>query len=628
MLSLPAQAQSLPARETAEKIEPVHTSITVTEKLTAEAPAAVSILPPDEIRRLPGVNLDDRLRLVPGFSLFRRSSSLVAHPTTQGVSLRGLGSTGASRTLVLWDGLPVNDPFGGWVYWTRFPIEELERVEISRGASTSVFGDRAMGGAIAMFSRDPERHRFDGSYEGGNRDTHSLSAGYSNLWGPVGLSATGRGFTTDGYFLVPERNRGAIDRMAGVRFASGGVKLDYLGSRDRFFLKSDVLVEDRENGTTIQRNSTSFGTLAGHWSRTTRKDNFSAVGYHVREEFHSSFSAIVATRATERLTSIQTVPAESTGGAATWRRAGGSWNALAGGDVVRLEGSSLETFFPGGLRVGGGSMVQGGVFVQGDAELGPARIYLGARHHSTGLGRRFFSPSAGLAAGRGRWRARGSVYRSFRAQTLNELFREFRAGTAVTLANDQLRPERLFGAEAGLDFSGESTRVGFSAFRNSLRDVITNVTLSITPTLTTRQRQNAAQALARGVEVDLRRRWRGWQGEASYLFVDSRFNAGFRTPQVARHQGSAQIVYAGEDTLASFGVRSYSLQYEDDRNLFVLPGFGSFHISLRQRLGKGFSATVAVENLLNKEYWVGFATIPSIGPPRLWRAGLRWEGRL
>jgi Outer membrane receptor for ferrienterochelin and colicins len=85
------------------------------------------------VQQQSGVNLDDRLRSVPGFSLFRRSSSLVANPTTQGVSLRGLGSSGASRTLVLWDGVPVNDPFGGWVYWTLMAPEQLERVEISRG---------------------------------------------------------------------------------------------------------------------------------------------------------------------------------------------------------------------------------------------------------------------------------------------------------------------------------------------------------------------------------------------------------------------------------------------------------------------------------------------------------------
>src|SRR5512134_219399 len=77
--------------------EPVKSSITVVGRITADAPASIAVLDGFDVRATPGVNLDDRLRDVPGFSLFRRSSSVVAHPTTQGVSLRGIGSTGASR---------------------------------------------------------------------------------------------------------------------------------------------------------------------------------------------------------------------------------------------------------------------------------------------------------------------------------------------------------------------------------------------------------------------------------------------------------------------------------------------------------------------------------------------------
>ena len=109
------------------KLEPVHTSITIVENISTEAPANVLVIGQKQLQVIPGVNLDDRLRDVPGFSLFRRSSGLAAHPTTQGVSLRGIGSSGASRTLLLWEGVPVNDPFGGWVYWTRFPPGEIAR---------------------------------------------------------------------------------------------------------------------------------------------------------------------------------------------------------------------------------------------------------------------------------------------------------------------------------------------------------------------------------------------------------------------------------------------------------------------------------------------------------------------
>src|SRR5690349_1090148 len=170
----PAAAQE---KRPQEKVEPVKTSITVTGQIATETPANISVLDRDVLHGTAGTELDDRLRMVPGFSLFRRTSSLVAHPTTQGVSLRGLGSSGASRSLVLWDGVPINDPFGGWIYWTRLSPEELDRVEIVRGASTSIFGDRAMAGSIALISRPAEKRRVEAGFEAGNLNTQDAWLG-------------------------------------------------------------------------------------------------------------------------------------------------------------------------------------------------------------------------------------------------------------------------------------------------------------------------------------------------------------------------------------------------------------------------------------------------------------------
>jgi len=611
-----------------QSAEPLKTTITVVGEISAEAPASVTVLPSEEVRRKPGVNLDDRLRDVPGFSLFRRSSSLTAHPTTQGVSLRGTGSTGASRTLVLWDGIPVNDPFGGWVYWTRFDPQVIERIEVSRGASTSVFGDRAMGGAIGLFSRAPEPYRAEAGYEGGSRDSHLVSGGLSHLASRWAATARARAFSTGGYFLVPEELRGSVDRRAGVDFAAGSASVDLLGDAHRFFLKFDALAEQRENGTGLQKNSTGLGFVSGHYSGSRKSDLWSVLGYHTREEFRSSFSAIAADRNFERPTFRQTVPAEGTGAAGRWAHRCSTWNTLIGGDVTRVEGYSEDVLVPSGSRIGGGTLFQHGTFAQFDATAGPARFFLGARHDFTGRDRQFFSPSAGVSAGRGRMRARGSVYRSFRSPTLNELFREFRVGNAVTRANDQLRPETLFGAEAGLDFVEESWRAGVTFYRSSLDDLITNVTVSSTPTLITRQRRNAASALARGVELNASRRLGRWRGEAAYLFADSRFAAGERLPQVPKHQGSAQLTYERGRTLAAGGIRSYGLQFEDDRNSLLMPGYASVQVYLRQALWAGLSAVASFENLLDRQYIAGFTPTPAIGPPRLWRVGLRWEGRL
>ena len=578
------------------------------------------------IQQSAGVNMDDRLRRVPGFSLFRRSSSIVANPTTQGISLRGIGSSGASRTLLLWDGIPENDPFGGWIYWDRFAPQEMERVEVSRGASTSVFGDLALGGAIGMFSRPARATHFDAGYEGGSRNSHELSAGASHLWRHVALSGYGRAFTTDGYFIVPTSVRGLVDHPAGVSFVAADTRLDFFGAADKLFVRFDLLAEHHENGTILQTNSTGLGSFAASYSHEWVHDQASLVGYYTQEGFRASFSSIGARRNSEQLTMLQTVPSDAIGSAALWRHAGSRWHVLAGADASRVEGTSTDRLFATGERVGGGSQLQHGVFGQADASLGPFSFYGGIRHSYTGRGGTFLSPSGGVSVGRGRLRARGSVYRAFRAPTLNELFREFRVGNAITQANPDLTPEKLFGAEAGFDFVGESTRASVTLYRNDLTGLITNVTLRTGATIV-RQRQNAAAALSRGLEANVRHTWNHWRGELAYLYADSKYVNGARIPQVPRHQGTGGVAYQRSRTLLSADLRSYSLQFEDDLNLFRLPGFASLQLAAEQRLAAGFSARASFENLLDREYVTGFSPTPTIGNPRLWRIGLRWEFR-
>jgi outer membrane receptor protein involved in Fe transport len=625
VLSAKPQTPQSPAGST-PATEPVRTTITVTESISTETPAFVTVLDETEVRQQPGVNIDDRLRAIPGFSLFRRTSSIAANPTTQGVSLRGLGSSGASRSLLLWDGIPINDPFGGWIYFTRVSPDELERIEISRGAATSVFGDRAMSGAIHLFSRPPERLRLTAAYEGGNKDTHSLTGGASHLFDRFAVSGLVRAFTTDGYFVVREDRRGPVDTPAGVRFVSGVSRFDYLGSKDRMFVKLDILAEERENGTRLTQNSTGLGTLAGHYTHQETNDSFSFLGYHTRQQYHASFSAVSANRATETITFLQTVPAESVGAAGMWRHNSTAWNLLAGADMQRVEGTSTDRLVPTGLRVGGGTQLQNGTFAQLDAGTRSAKLFLGGRYQFTGTDKKFFSPSAGFAVGRGLVRGRGSVYRAFRAPTLNELFRDFRVGNAETRANADLLPETLFGAEAGIDLVAETSRLSVSFYRNELDNIITNVTLSSTPALIIRQRQNAAEALTRGVDVQADYRWRSLRLDLGYLFADSRFSTGERIPQVPKHAGNAQLTYSTSNTLASIGLRSYAMQFEDDRNQFKLPGYASMQVSARQRLTRSLWATLAIENALDREFLTGFTPVPLIGAPFIWRGGLRWDG--
>jgi outer membrane receptor protein involved in Fe transport len=136
--------------------EQVTVTATRTETRLGDTAYSIATLSSTDLSTTAAATLDDTLRQVPGFSLFRRSGSRTANPTSQGVSLRGVGASGASRALVLADGIPLNDPFGGWVYWSRVPRTSVQSVEVLRGGASHLYGSAALGGVVHLLTREPQ----------------------------------------------------------------------------------------------------------------------------------------------------------------------------------------------------------------------------------------------------------------------------------------------------------------------------------------------------------------------------------------------------------------------------------------------------------------------------------------
>ncbi len=619
-----------PPNQAAQNPPPLKTTVTVNATLASEVPASITVLTGEQLEQIPGANLDDRLRQVPGFSLFRRSSSTVANPTTQGVSLRATGSSGASRTLVLWDGIPINDPFGGWVYWDRIDPDYISEVDISRGASTSIFGDRAMGGTISLFSPLEQHQQFQADVLTGNESTEDVSAGYSNMWGVWGLSVHSRAFETNGYYITPKPVRGSVDDLANVRFATGDARIDYLGTADRLSLHFDVLAEERHNGTLLTHNSTGLGMLALTYTHSWSNDQISFLGFHSQEQYNSTYSQVSANRNHETLTSNQRVPTQDTGGALYWQHHAKRWNTIAGADTDDTHGVSYDySYLTHVTTPSGGTLLEHGVFGQADFTLGPARFFAGIRHEFTGQhGETFVSPNGGVAVGLKNFRLRASGYRSFRAPTLNELYRPFRVGNAQTLANPNLIPEGLVGVEAGADWSAENTSISLTLFHNELNNFIDNATLLTTPNLILRKRENFPSGFSRGFEANIRHQWRHWGAQAGYVYADALLASGLRIPEIPKNQGTAQITFNAKNTTFSGGIRAFSLVFDDDLNQYLLPGYSTLQFSAQQRLTSKLSAVASVDNLLDHTYLVALTPSPNTGSPLLWRVGLRWSGAI
>src|SRR5215212_5147965 len=271
-------AIALLAFQTAAASDTITVTATRTETRIADTPASVVVLSAADLAATPAATIDDALRQVPGFTLFRRSGSRTANPTSQGVSLRGIGASGASRALVLDDGVPLNDPFGGWVYWGRVPREALERVEVLRGGASDLYGSSAMGGVIQFIRRKSHALSIDAS--AGSEETGALSlfAGSSHANVAVDL------FSTDGYVLVRPGQRGAVDVEADSRHAS----IDGTLRRDAAFVRGSYYSESRNNGTPLQENDTTIRQLAGGATLGA----WTLRAYGTDQDYFQTFSAI------------------------------------------------------------------------------------------------------------------------------------------------------------------------------------------------------------------------------------------------------------------------------------------------------------------------------------------------
>ena len=665
------------------RLNEVVVTATRMERRLEDVAADVTVLTRADIEQSAAQTVDDFLRQVPGFNLFRRSSSLVAHPTAQGVSLRGIGASGASRTLVLLDGVPINDPFGGWVYWSKMPLESIERIEVVRGGAASVWGNYAMGGVINIITTHPTGRALTAVAEGGTHGTANMVVSGSERWGPLGLTLEGNYFRTDGYQIVKANQRGPIDINADSEHGTFNGKLEYSLSPDAtLFLNGSFFDETRGNGTPLSNNTTDAGHV-GSGAAFSLAD-----GSHCKltvfadlQTFTSTFSSQAPNRQSEQPASNQfDVPTTAVGAAAEWSKQVHAAHMLAGGADFRwIDGENNEDFrfinnqFTMRRRAGGTQEFVGAyvedlftpaerwlVSAAGRVDLwrslDGSRIERSLQDGSLTMDRTFpdrnrglFSPTLSVRYdATDRLAARAVFYQGFRAPTINELFRPFRVRNDITEANGSLDPERLLGGEAGLEYRAPTLATGLTAYWNDIRDPIANVTIgsgpgTVQPCGTVpqggvcRQRQNLGRARVQGIEVDAEYSpLPFWSLAAGYLFshteVLSAPNApdleGQRLPQVPNHELTLKLGYTNAALLsAAVQVRYVGDQFEDDRNSLRLGDFAVVDFSLARRITRWAEVFFQIENLLDRTYEVGKTAdgLITTGAPLLAHGGVRLQ---
>ncbi|MNH49874.1 catecholate siderophore receptor CirA [compost metagenome] len=647
----------------------------------AAGEAAFSVIRLGEGALSTSTRLDEALATVPAVSLFRRTSSLAANPTTQGISLRAIAPSGAGRTLVTLDGVPLNDPFGGWVIWSQLPTESIESLDIVRGAGAGPYGAGALTGVIQLREREL----------GGVLDASIAERGGARLAGSGGVDAgparlTGSILyeTSDGYVPVRGAAAGAADTPLDLEAKSASLRADLPLGDAALSLRAGAYEEDRGSGLAGARSTASGHVLSAAVARqaTAEQAGWRLQAWRRESDFANTSVAVAADRATTTPANDQyETPATGWGlnAALRGRREGllgGRTEWEIGADARFSEGETHERFryMVGDYtrdRIAGGETSVAGVYGEGSLENGPWLFAGGLRLDGwkNQNGRRLerdratgaptldeFDPersgevvSARLAARRmigGGWAARAAAYSGFRPATLNELHRPFRVGNDLTEANAGLVPETLQGVEAGLAFEGAISALTATLFWNRIEDAIVNVTIGEGPGTfpragfvpaggVLRQRQNAGTIEATGVEISARQTLRsGLDLTGAVSITDARVDGGSAAPQLTGLRpaqapiwsGSAGIDWRASDRLTlTASARYESKRFEDDLNSRLLGAAVTADVRADWRVNDATSLWLAVENLFDADVEVSETGtgVEGFGPPRLLSAGLR-----
>lgn len=644
-----------------------------------EVPVNVTTVTREELRLSAAQTLQDVLQEVPGLNFRFPFQAGVAHPSWQAVTLRGLGGTAASRTLVLVDGVPLNDPYFGWVRWSQVPVEVIERIEIVRGGATVSWGSQSLAGVVHVITRSGGGGGFSASAQGGSQSTFRGDAMASFGDDRAGGYVAGELFNSDGYILTEPSLRGAVDIPSASSHGALRAKVEFqAGDRLRIHAQGNYFDQDKDNATPLRNNTTEAGFgQVGATLTTGETSSLAFNAYMQSQTYVNSFSGVGAGRNSEEPSISQDVPSSGVGANLVWSGEAGT----LGVDFLRATGSATERYlFRDGAftrqRETGGDQTLFGLFAQAQENFGDRlRLYAGTRfdvwRNSSGSrhilntadrsvltddafedrsGTQFSLNTGVLYDASEQVALRASVYTGLRVPTLNELYKPFRAaGNVVNESNEALNPEKVTGLEIGVDFQPDpAVLVRLTGFHSSVRDAITDVTIQEAETSgviqpcgfvaaggVCRRRDNVGTLRSVGLETEIELR----PSAAWLLAVNHQYNPTEVTDAPGRpdlignevqgsptHRAMLRVGHIDPSTLEVVATARYlGARFDNDLNTGEIAGSFLLDVRFRRQLTSRLSAFASVQNLFDAiaEMSHDANGFIRVGAPRTLIGGLR-----
>jgi outer membrane receptor protein involved in Fe transport len=613
--------------------EPAPDQIVVTGRGLEAAPAAVAydVQEIDQDRMSVAVSgrLEDALSAAAGFQQFRRSDSRASNPSAQGITLRALGGNATSRTLMLLDGVPVADPFFGYVPLSALAPERLAMARVTRGGGSGAFGAGAVAGTIDLTSAGPDQlGLFGGRALVDDRGETELSATLAPKLGEGNLVAAGRWDRGRGFWTTPVDQR--VPASVRARYESWSTSLRAVAP-----LTSDIELQARVAAFNDARTLRFVGadTAASGQDASLRLVGrgawkFDALAYVQSRDFNN---VVISARTFLPTLNQRATPSTGIGGKFELRPPVGKDHVLRlGADWRYAEGHTEEDVYTSGKVTGrrraGGTNRDLGLFIEDDWTAGPVILTAGARADHWSMRDGVLESTQGRLTtttnypDRSGWNGsfrggavvklgggvalRGSAYTGLRQPTLNELYRSFTVFPIVTRANSALRNETLVGFEGGLDWKpAPGLTFTATAFDNKVRHAIANVTIATN----VRERQNVNAVHAKGIELGAEARLGALSLSGSFSYTDAKVEApgtaldGKRPAQTPRYAASATAAWRpSQRTTVALTLRHTGAQFEDDLETDTLPAATTLDTYAEVPIAGPFSLVLRGENLFDE----------------------------
>ncbi|HEY5633936.1 MAG TPA: TonB-dependent receptor [Burkholderiaceae bacterium] len=578
-------------------LDDVVVTATRAEQDIARTLADATVIDAGEIERAGASTLPELLRTAGGVEILQNGGA----GSTSGIFVRG---TKTSQTVVLVDGVRLENATSGTANLEFIPLSSIERIEIVRGPLSSLYGSGAIGGVIQIFTRKGSgapQPWF--SLAAGTRSTSQLRAGFSGEARGTGFSialardrTAGHDATLPGNFSrQDDRDGNAVRSVNGslrhalpngwsfgarVLASSGDARYD-----DPFSTPEDARYRYRTNALS----AFARGRPAPRWQTElrlgeTRIDyRFDAYGFAPR----------TATRTT------------------SWE----NWFDLPSGRLL-LGAEQLRQ------RIAGEGVTSGPFVYDTDArrtesvfagyEVGIDRHLVRVQLRHDEIRGVASEPSATLAWGyqlAHRWLVRASVASAFRVPTFDDLYNPFGS-------NPALMPERSRGAEVAIEYRERATSAKATLFASRIRDAI-ELDQNFVP-------QNLQDARVRGLTLEARHRAGDWHARASVTLQDPRAERddGSVTPLALRARRHAALSLDWAPGPMRVGLEWLAQGDRVDAGGNRIAGYGVLGLNGAYTLATHWELFARLTNLGNKAYQSGFLYAM---PPRALLVGLRYQ---